>query len=235
MLHALHSGKAERDHVGDSKPCLKDDCGSGLLFSEKHSVDAKARRVYTRLQKRGNLKLHFVGELRAAPCGQYPPAGSRRDCPLTVSSTVGILIPLSGNWVPAWSIRVLKPTDEESQDAPTPSVTVWQTVKVALKGFEDINIELIALVQNPDFSRPENENDTVELTRAPVRAGSLARGLDPTKMRTWTSSFAPRSNCCGKMQCASVVSRILSLVGASQLLHSLVSRPSRFFLTGELF
>ena len=77
------------------------------------------------------MKLHFVGELRAAPHGQYAPVGSRRDCPLTVSPTVGMLIPLSGNWVLAWSIRVLKTTDEESQGAPPPSV-ICQTVKVAL-------------------------------------------------------------------------------------------------------
>ena len=29
MLYALHSGEAERGHVGDSEPCLKDDWGSG--------------------------------------------------------------------------------------------------------------------------------------------------------------------------------------------------------------
>ena len=107
MLYVIHSGEAERGHVGDSKPCLKDDWGSKLFISEKHSVDAKASRVYTRLQGGGNLKLHFVGDLRAAPCGQYAPAGSHQDCPLRVSPTVGMLIPLSGNWVPAWSIRVL--------------------------------------------------------------------------------------------------------------------------------
>ena len=101
-----------------------------------------------------------MGELRAAPYGQYAP------CPLTVSPTVGMLMPLSGNWVPAWSIRVLKPTEEESQDATPPSV-ICQTVKVALEGFEDFNTELIASVQNPEFPIPENEDDTVELTRAP--------------------------------------------------------------------
>ena len=114
MLYALHGGEAERGHLGDSKPCLKDDWGSGLFISEKHSVDAKASRVFSRLQSGGYLKLHFVGELRAAPYGQYALAGSSRDCPLTVSPTVGMLIPLSVNWVPAWSIRVLKPTDERS-------------------------------------------------------------------------------------------------------------------------
>ena len=113
MLYALHSGEAEGGHVGDSKPFLKDDWGSGLFISEKHSVDAKASGVFSRLQSGGNLKLHMVGELRAAPYDQYALAGSRRDCPLTVSPTVGMLIPLSGNRVPAWSIRVLKPTDEE--------------------------------------------------------------------------------------------------------------------------
>ena len=65
-----------------------------------------------------------------------------------MSPTVGMLIPLSEKWVPARSIRVPKPADEESQDAPPPSV-ICQTVKVALKGFDDFNIELIALVQNP--------------------------------------------------------------------------------------
>ena len=109
MLYALHGGEAERGHVGDSKPCLKDDWGSGLFISVKHSVDAKASRVFFRLQSGGNLELHFVGELRAAPHGQYAPAGSRRDCLLAVSPTVGMLVPLSGNWVPAWSIRVLEP------------------------------------------------------------------------------------------------------------------------------
>ena len=49
---------------------------------------------------------------------------------------------------------MLKPTDEESQDAPPPSVTC-HTVKVALKGFEDFNIELIALVQNPESPSPK--------------------------------------------------------------------------------
>ena len=42
MLYALRSGEAERGHVGDSKPYLKDDWGSGLFILEKHSVDAKA-------------------------------------------------------------------------------------------------------------------------------------------------------------------------------------------------
>ena len=154
MLCALHSGEAERGHVGDSKPCLSDDWGSGLFISEKHFVGAKASRVYARLQSGGNLKLYFVGQLRAAPNGQCAPAGSRPDCPLTVSSTVGMLIPLSGNWVPAWSVRVLKSTDEESQDA-SPSSVICQTVKVALKGFEDFNIELIALVQNAEFPSPK--------------------------------------------------------------------------------
>ena len=108
-----------------------------------------------------------MGELRAAPYGQHAPAGSRRGCPLTVSPTVGMLIPLSGNWVPAWSIRVLKPTDEESQDAPTPSV-ICQTVKEALNGFEDFNIELI-------------DDDTMELTRAPFEHELAGQRTRPDK------------------------------------------------------
>ena len=84
-----------------------------------------------------------------------------------MSSTVGMHIPLSGNWVPACSIQALKPTDEEWQDAQTPSV-ICQTVNVALKNLEDFNIERIALVQNHELPIPENEGDTVELTRAPV-------------------------------------------------------------------
>ena len=54
-------------------------------------------------------------------------------------------------------------------------------------------------------------------------------------MKKWTSSFAPRSTCCGKMQCASVVSRILWLVSANQLLPAHVSHPSRFFSDGRFF
>ena len=171
-------------HVGDSKPCLKDDWGSGLFISEKHSVDAKASRVHTRLQSGRNLKLHFVGELRAAPHGKYAPAGSRQDCPLTVSPIFGMLIPLSGNWVPAWNIRVLKPTDDESHDAPPPGV-ICQTVKVALKDFEDFNIELIALLQNPELPIPENEDDTAELARAPSEyelAGQRTRPYKDAEM-----------------------------------------------------
>ena len=92
MLYALHGGEAERDDVGDSKPCLKDD--------------------WALCQRQGQWSLfplaewkHFVGELRAAPYGQHAPAGSRRGCPLTVSvaqlrhSTVGELgarVELSG-------------------------------------------------------------------------------------------------------------------------------------------
>ena len=121
-----------------------------------------------------------MGELRSAPNGQYAPADSRRDCPLTELPTVGMLIPLSGNWVPAWSIRVLKPTNEESQDAPPLSVTC-QTVKVALKVFEDFNIELIALVQDPEFTIAENEGDTVELTREPFEHELAGQRTRPYK------------------------------------------------------
>ena len=41
MLYALHSGEAERGHVSDSKPCLKE-AAAGFSSSEKHSVDVKA-------------------------------------------------------------------------------------------------------------------------------------------------------------------------------------------------
>ena len=121
-----------------------------------------------------------MGELRAAPNGQYAPADSRRECPFTVSPTVGMLIPLSENWVPAWSIRVHKLMNEESQDEPPPSV-ICQTVKVALKGFEDFNVELIALVQNPEFPIAENEGDSVELTRAPFEHELAGQRTRPHK------------------------------------------------------
>ena len=44
MLCALHGGEAERGDVGDSRPCLDDDCG--LFIWEKHSGDAQASREF---------------------------------------------------------------------------------------------------------------------------------------------------------------------------------------------
>ena len=221
MLYALHGGEAERGHVGDSKPCLKDDWSSGLFISEKHSVDAKAC-----LQSGGNLKLHFVGELRAAPNSQYAPAGSCRDCPLTVSPTVGMLIPLSWNWAPAWSIRVLKPTEEDSQDAPTPS-RICQTVKLALKGNEDFNIELIALVHNWELSIPENDDDTVERRRAPFE-----HELDGQKTRCGNGPPASRCEALVAVRCSApqLPHVCFSLVSANQLLHAVVPHPSNQLL-----
>ena len=102
-------------------------------------------------------------------------------------------------------------------------------VKVALKGFEDFHIELIALVQNPELPIPENEDDTVELTRAPFElAGQRTLqgcGNGPPASR--------REALVAVMQCVSVVSRIFWLVSTNQLLHTLVSHPSRFFSDGR--
>ena len=57
---------------------------------------------------------------------------------------------------------------------------ICQTVKVALKGFEDFNIELIALVQNREFSITEND-DTLELTRAPFEHELAGQRTRPDK------------------------------------------------------
>ena len=140
MLHALHSGEAER------RPQA---LPQGRLGQRAfHLGEAFCRR-------QGQQSLCPLAEWRkpeTALCGRVACRALR---PVRTSPTVGMLIPLSGNWVPAWSIRVLKPTDEESQDAPPPSV-ICQTVKVALKGFGDFNIELIALVRNPEFIHLRN-------------------------------------------------------------------------------
>ena len=100
--------------------------------------------------------------------------------------------------------------------------------------FEDFNIELIALVQDPEFTNSPKMKATQWNSRVSRSStSSLARGLDPTRVRKWTSSFAPRSTSCGKMQCSSVVSRIFWLVGANQV-RALVSQ-SRFFSDRRFF
>ena len=43
MLYSLHGGEAERDHVGDSKPCLKDDWG--ILSTPRPVESVPACRV----------------------------------------------------------------------------------------------------------------------------------------------------------------------------------------------
>ena len=53
--------------------------------------------------------------------------------------------------------------------------------EVALEGVENFNIELIALVQNLEFSIPENDDDTVELTRAPFEHELAGQRTRPFK------------------------------------------------------
>ena len=90
-----------------------------------------------------------------------------------------------------------------------------EAFKVALTGFEDFNIMLVALVQNPEITIPENDDDTVELTRASFEHELAGLSTRPTLQG------------CGSGLPA-------WLASANQLLHALVPQPSRFFSDGRI-
>ena len=115
MLYALHGGEAEQSDVGDPKRTTG---AEGSSPRRSMLADGNASRLCTCLPSGRKLETALCGRVacRAYTClrpsGLHPHGVAHHR---HAHSVVGY-------WVPAWSIRALRPTDDKSQDAPTLSV-----------------------------------------------------------------------------------------------------------------